>query len=189
MSPAVLPVLRIPVGVVIERRKAASQWIDFTWQPVGVLPDAPDIAPWTVLREEDEAKSFYAGSATVDLYRSEAARYRENLTTGTPSIWVALSPSEGEHPYTIAAVTADPAEGEGYSVTAAYIVEQVPMPEAIRETVALFVDEHYVEEAFVKRKQKPVDPEALAQHRPASRLAEDHPSDRTRDREARDRNG
>lgn len=182
MSPAVVPMLRIPIGVVIERRKAASHWIDFTWRPVGVLPDEPDMAPWTLLREETEAKSFYAGSATVDLYRSETARYRENLMTGTPGIWVALSPSEGEHPYTIAAVTADPAEGEAFSETAAYLVEQVPMPEAIRETVALFVDEHYVGEAFVKRKQQPADPEALAQHRPASSSAKDHTSDRTRDR-------
>jgi Protein of unknown function (DUF3305) len=178
LSPAATPVFRIPVGVVIERRKAASQWIDFTWRPVGVLPDEPDMTPWTLLREEDDAKSFYAGSATVDLYRSETARYRENLMTGAPGIWVALSPSEGEHPYTIAVVTADPAEGEGFNETAAYIVEQVPMPEAIREAVAQFVDEHHVEHAFVKRKQKPADPEALAQRGPASGSAKD----RTRDR-------
>jgi hypothetical protein len=168
LSPAATPLVRIPVGVVVERRKAASQWIDFTWRPVGVLPDEPHMAPWTLLREENEAKSFYVGGATVDLYRSETARYRENLMTGAPGIWIALSPSEGEHPYTIAVVTADPAEGEGFNETAAYIVEQVQMPEAIREAVEHFVDEHYVEEGFVKRKQKRADPEALAQRKPSS---------------------
>jgi len=30
--------LRIPVGVVVERRKADSSWIDFVWRGVGVLP-------------------------------------------------------------------------------------------------------------------------------------------------------
>ena len=39
----------VPVGVVVERRKATSPWADFVWQPVAVLPDAPDAAPWTVL--------------------------------------------------------------------------------------------------------------------------------------------
>jgi hypothetical protein len=180
VSPAAAPLVRIPVGVVVERRKAASQWIDFTWRPVGVLPDEPDMAPWAPLREEGEATSFYAGSATVELYRSEAVRYRENLMTGAPGIWVALSPSDGEHPYTIAVVTADPAEGEGYSETAAYIVEQVPMPEAIRQAVAQFVDEHHVEQGFVKRKQRPADPEALAQRAPTSRPAKGRAKDSSR---------
>ena len=40
----------IPVGVVVERRKAASQWIDFLWRPVAVLPGEPEAKPWTVLR-------------------------------------------------------------------------------------------------------------------------------------------
>jgi len=180
LSPAAAPLVRIPVGVVVERRKAASQWIDFTWHPVGVLPDEPDVAPWTTLRGDDEAKSFYAGSATVELYRSETARYRENLLNGAPGVWVALSPSEGEHPYAVAAVTVDPAEGEGYNETAAYIVEQVPMPEAVRDAVERFVDEHYVEEAFVKRKQRRADPEALAQRGPAASPAKDRKKERER---------
>jgi hypothetical protein len=36
MSP-VAPLLRIPVGVVVERRKATSQWVDVVWRPVAVL--------------------------------------------------------------------------------------------------------------------------------------------------------
>ena len=44
LSPAASPLVRIPVGVVIERRKAASAWTDFIWRAVGVLPGAPDIA-------------------------------------------------------------------------------------------------------------------------------------------------
>ena len=163
MSPAAAPLARIPVGVVIERRRAESQWVDFIWRPVGVLPDEPNMKPWTLLREENDTQSFYAGSATVDLYRSETPRYRENLATGAPGIWVVMSPSEGEHPYTVTAVTADPAEGEGFTETASYLVEQVPMPEAVREAIERFIDEHHVEENFVKRKRKRADPEALAQ--------------------------
>jgi hypothetical protein len=163
LSPAAVPLLRIPVGVVVERRPAQSQWADFVWRAVGVLPDVPNMKPWTVLREEGAAKSFYAGDATVDLYRSETAHYRDNLASGAPGIWVVMSPSDGEAPYTIAAVTADPAEGEGYTEAASYLVEQVPMPDTICEAVARFVDEHHVEREFVKRKRRRADPEALAQ--------------------------
>ena len=93
------PLSQIVVGVVVERRKADSPWIDFLWRPAGILPDAPDMPPWSVLREEGEGVLFYAGSRTVELHRSETARYRENLATGSPLLWVILSPAEGEWPY------------------------------------------------------------------------------------------
>ena len=132
MSPAAVPLLRIAVGVVVERSKADSPWIDFVWRGIGVLPDEPEMKPWTVLREQEEATLYYAGSAAVDLYRSETARYRENLTTGAPSIWVVLSPSEGAWPYALAAVTADPAEGEAFTEAGANLVEAVQMPVMLR---------------------------------------------------------
>ena len=82
MSSAATPLLRIPAGVVVERCKADSPWIDFVWRGIGVLPDEPEMEPWTVLREQDEATLYYAGSATVDLYRSETQLDRDNLATG-----------------------------------------------------------------------------------------------------------
>jgi hypothetical protein len=154
--------LRILVGVVVERRKADSPWVDFVWRGVGVLPDEPEMKPWTVLREQDEATLYYAGSATVDLYRSETQLYRDNITSGAPGIWIVLSPSEGPWPYAISAVTADPAEGEAFTEAGANLVEAVPMPEAIRGAIENFIAEHHVEREFVKRKQSRADPEALA---------------------------
>jgi hypothetical protein len=154
--------LHIPVGVVVERRKADSPWSDFVWRSVGVLPDEPELKPWTVLRELDEATLYYAGSAAVDLYRSETARYRENFATGSPSIWVVLSPSEGAWPYAVAAVTVDPAEGEAFTEAGANLVEAVPLPEVLRGAIEKFIAEHYVEREFFKRKRHRADPEALA---------------------------
>ncbi len=163
MSPAAAPLLRIPVGVVMERRKAESEWADFFWRVVGVLPGEPEMAAWTTLREQDDATLFYVGSATIDLYRSETERYRENLASGAASIWVVMGPSEGEWPYTISAVTADPAEGESFTEAATNLVEPVPMPEIIRDAVDRFVAGHHVErEEFVKRTRRPANPEALA---------------------------
>ena len=162
MSPAALPLLHIPVGVVVERRRAESPWVDFVWRGIAVLPDEPEMTPWTILREQEGATLFYAGSATVDLYRSEAARYGDNLATGAPSIWIVLAPSEGPFPYTVSAVTADPAEGEAFTEAGANLVEAVPMPEALRQTIEKFAAEHHVETEFVKRERRRPDPEALA---------------------------
>jgi Protein of unknown function (DUF3305) len=162
MSPGPSPLLRIPVGVVIECRKADSPWIDFVWRGIGVLPDEPEMTPWTVIREQEGTTLFYAGSATVDLYRSETERYRDNLATGAPSIWIVLTPSEGTWPYTVSVVTADPAEGEAFTEAGANLVEAVPMPEALHQAIENFIAEHHVETEFVKRERRRADPEALA---------------------------
>ncbi|HEV2157710.1 DUF3305 domain-containing protein [Bradyrhizobium sp.] len=162
MNPAALPLLRFPVGIVVERHKAGSAWTDFVWRAVAVLPDEPGTKPWTVLREEDGTTLFYAGSATVDLYPSETARYRDNLASGSPSIWTVLSPAEGAWPYSVTAATADPSEGEAFTEAGANLVEAVPMPEMLREAIENFVAELHVEREFFKRKRRQADPEALA---------------------------
>jgi len=162
LTPAAVPLLRIPVGVVVERRRTDSLWIDFVWCGIGVLPDEPEMKPWTVLREQDEATLYYAGSATVDLYRSETQLYRDNIASGTPSIWIVLSPSEGTWPYDISAVTADPAEGEAHTEAGANLVEAVAMPEMLRDVIENFIAEHHVEREFVKRERRRADLEALA---------------------------
>jgi hypothetical protein len=162
VSSAALPLVRIPVGIVVERCKAGSRWADFVWRAVAVLPDEPETKPWTVLREEDGATLFYAGSATVDLYPSETARYRDNLASGNPSIWTVLSPAEGTWPYAVTAATADPAEGEAFTEAGGNLVEPVAIPEMLRETIASFVAEHHVEREFFKRTRRQADPEALA---------------------------
>jgi hypothetical protein len=164
MSPA--PLSQVVIGVVVERSKADSPWIDFLWRPVGILPDAPDMPAWSVLREADDTVLYYAGSRTVDLHRSETARYRDNLATDAPSLWVVLSPAEGEWPYALTAVTADPAEGEAFTEAGANLVEAVAMPDVVREAVESFIAEHHVEREFVKRKRDRANPEALARRQP-----------------------
>ncbi len=166
MTRAAPPLLRIPVGVVVARRKAASQWIDFTWTPDAVLHGVPEAEPWTVLRQEGdqsgETTMFYAGAAEIALYRTETTYYRDNLSSGAPLLWVVLAPTEGDPPYRLVTVTADPAEGEGSAESAANLVETVPMPGTIVEIVAAFVAEHHVERQFFKRKRDRQDTESLA---------------------------
>jgi hypothetical protein len=156
------PVLRIPVGIVVERRKASSRWADVIWRPVTLLAGLPDAAPWTILATEGETVTFYAGAGEIELYRSDTDNYRRNLESGSPSVWVALQATANDPPYQIAAVTADPAEGEGLTESAQAIVEAVAMPESLCDAVAAFVAEHHVERIFEKRTRDRANPEALA---------------------------
>ena len=159
---AASPLASIAVGVVVERSKSASPWADFYWRPSDVLAGVPDTAPWTKLSDEGERATYFVGAATIELYRTETTYYRNNLESGSPSLWIALRATGGEPPFTVAVVTADPAEGEGLTETATDLVEQVAMPAAIRDIIGAFIAEHHVEERFVKRKRDRADPEALA---------------------------
>lgn len=160
------PLARIPVGVVVERRKSANPWVDFIWCPVGALAGEPEAAPWTVLSSSEDRTSYYAGAAEIALYRTETGYYRDNLASQTPSLWIAMRPTGVEPPYEIVAVTADPAEGESFTQASDDVVEAVPMPPAVREAVEAFVAEHHVERPFVKRQRDRADPEALARRPP-----------------------
>jgi hypothetical protein len=160
------PLATIAVGVIVERSKGVTQWADFYWRPVSVLVGVPDTAPWTKLTDDGERATFYAGSAMVELYRTETLYYRSNLESGAPMLWVSLRATQSEPPYTVAAVTADPAEGESLTETATDQIEQVPMPEPVQEILAAFIAKHHVETPFVKRKRDRADPEALARRGP-----------------------
>jgi hypothetical protein len=157
---------RIPVGVVVERRKAASPWVDFLWRPLSVLAGEPVAAPWTPLACEGDVHTFYAGSAVVELFRTETANYLSNLASGTPSLWVVLRRTGEEPPFDVFAVTADPAEGEAFTEAGNDLVDVVPMPGAIIETLEAFVAEHHVDRPFLKRRRDRADPEALARRTP-----------------------
>jgi hypothetical protein len=160
------PLARIPVGVVVERRKATTPWVDFVWRVVAVLPGVPDTAPWTALHGDVDRVNFYGGAAEIELYRSDASGYRDNLAASAALLWVALRPTAREPPYEIAAVTAEPSEGEALAESTSDLVETVPMPQPVRDAIAEFVAEHHTEQPFVKRTRDRADPEAMARRTP-----------------------
>jgi hypothetical protein len=147
---------RIIVGVVVERRKAKSPWLDFLWRPVSVLVGTPSAAPWTRISEEGEATTFYAGEAAIELHRTETANYRQNLASGKPALWVVLRPTAKDSAgpaFDILTVTADPAEGEALTDAGNDLVAAVPMPAAIIAAIDGFYAEHHVERPFNKRQR------------------------------------
>jgi Protein of unknown function (DUF3305) len=166
------PQQRLPVGVVVERRKLNHPWAEFSWRPVAVLPGAPDTAPWTTLDEQHELRRFYAGASEVELFAGSGSYYRDNLMSGEPSLWVVLRPTGLEPPFRVFAVTADPNEGEGFTQAGDDLVEAVAMPEPIREAIEAFVAQHHIETQFVKRQRDTADPEALARRAPMAKRDE-----------------
>ena len=167
MSP-VEPLARFSVGVVVERRKAKSAWADFLWRPISVLAGEPDAAPWTVLNNDADCTTFYAGAAEMALYRSDCGSYNENLATEVPKLWAALRATGADPPFAIVAVTADPSEGEALATSGTDLVEALPMPASIHSAIAAFVAAHHIEDvAFSKRVRDSANLEALARHAPS----------------------
>lgn len=139
------------VGLVVLRRVLNGPWASESWMPLSVLPAVPHVPAWTKLGADTEGETFYAGDADLEWHSGQTAHYRDNLVSGRPSLWVALKPDGAR--YAIAAVTADPYEGEAMAEGIGEIVEAVPMPESIQLALAQFIESFHVERPFIKRKR------------------------------------
>jgi hypothetical protein len=145
------------IGVVVAKRRLASPWASHEWRPIAILPAAPPLAPGTRL---GGGETTYAGSAVLDLHLRATGHYRDNLTSGRPSVWVVLR-AVGEEVELVSA-TVDPYEGEALAESIGDIVEAVAMPQAVQEWVQAFFDTFHEEQVFFKRKRDRANPEALA---------------------------
>ena len=146
------------VGVIVAKRALNGPWASHVWLPVAILPSVPPIPPGTRLTATPE-ETYYLGAAEIDLHMRATAHYRDNLTAAQPSIWVHLRPVGDE--VELAAVTADPYEGEGLAEMASEFVEALPMPPDVQARIQAFTDANFVAETFIKRKRDRADPEAL----------------------------
>ncbi|MFC7475460.1 DUF3305 domain-containing protein [Dankookia sp. GCM10030260] len=154
--------IRIPVAVLVERRPGVTQWAEWSWRPVEVLEDAPDLPPWTVLRETAGRTLFLAGRAEVEMHPTDTTNYRDNLTSAAPSAWVVLRATDAAPGLALHLVTVDAGEAHIYADAGNDLLEAVPMPPGLRAAAEAFVAEHHVERIFRKRRRDRADPEALA---------------------------
>ena len=141
------------VGVVLRHRLIDNPWIDHIWSAAMVLESVPATAPWTVISIESDATLYYAGAASIELFSSDTANYRDNLADGSPQVWVALRNQNGGPELELTKVTADPTEGEAMFESGADVIGTVPMPAEIAAWIAAFVVEFHVEQPFEKRKR------------------------------------
>lgn len=160
-----MPTEHVLVGVVVAKRKLKGPWVDHDWIPTAVLPEPPEVAPWTFLGRDGDDEHYYIGPAPLVFHTVETANYRDNLLSGRPAVWVAIRKALGDHPVELIGVTVDPSEGEAMTEPGTDIVEAVSMPAHIAAALAQFTETHHVERAFFKRKRDRADPEALAHGR------------------------
>jgi Protein of unknown function (DUF3305) len=150
--------IRMPLGVVVERRELDSRWQRFAWKPVAVIPGAPPIDVWRELVRGDRFVRWHAATLPLELHRTETEAYRVNLAGRSPAIYVVLrriQPSErtADNDVCPFAATASPYDAEGY-MEGDDLVEAVPMPDGLIAWVRAFIGRHHVDQPFVKRKRK-----------------------------------
>lgn len=141
------------VGVVVERRPAASRWADWIWRPTEVLDGAARVEPWTVIGEEGEVRRYFAGATELVIHRKETEAYKVNLAAD-PVLYVVLREvDEGSAPFSLHEVTASPYDAQDETDSGDGIVERVPMPGPIATWIADFCRAHPEEEPFRKRRR------------------------------------
>jgi Protein of unknown function (DUF3305) len=141
------------VGLVIERREQGGDWGGVVWRPVTIFATAPDVAPWTPLGGTKAGQRFYAGAYPVSLYSTDTANYRDNLSSGSPKLWVVMRYQEGDPHVNVLTITADPAEGEGNTEAGSNLVDIIEMPPEVAGVVAEFIAAHHVEREIIKRRR------------------------------------
>lgn len=145
--------IELPVGVTLMRKPGVTRWQKWTWTPTALLPGAGE-AHWKLLREEGDVAEYHVGTLPLTLWRTDAEAYRVNLAEPVVCAYVVLQPSDGDWPYALKLITANPNEAMQYAEGGDDLVEKVPMPPALVAWVQDWTDQHFVEEPFKKRKRK-----------------------------------
>lgn len=151
--------IQIPVAVLAERRPGGTPWAEWSWRVVEVLEDAPDLPPWTVLREEAGRTLFLAGWSEVSLHPTDTANYRDNLQADPPLIWAVLRAADAPPGLRLHTVTVDAGEAHLYADVGSDLLESLAMPAGLRAVVEGFVARHHVERTFHKRRRDRAAPE------------------------------
>ncbi|MGI9357692.1 MAG: DUF3305 domain-containing protein [Rhizobiaceae bacterium] len=146
----------IPLGIVVEKRKSTHPWADWIWTPVSVILNARADAKWVEMVRKNESVRYHAGTLLLTLHRKDTEALRANLMLPVPELYVVLQETEDPNPgfpYAPHAVTASAYDAQDMTDAGDDIVEKVPMPEMVAAFVQAFVEEHHVEEEFIKRKR------------------------------------
>jgi hypothetical protein len=155
--------ISIPVGVVVAKVKIDHKWADWSWRPVAVIPGAPPVNGWKEIASGKDWTHYHIATVPLTLYRTDTEAYRVALSDTPPRVYVVLRRDEEgdeDHPYFVHSVTSSARDALEFQDSAEDLVEGVPMPPGLAAWVQAFVDEHHVDEKFVKRRRDRLDPEA-----------------------------
>ncbi len=149
----------ISVGVILRKTPTKSTWLKWLWQPIGLLPGS-ESQEWKLLREDSGVFEYHAGSKILELHRAEVEAYKVALSMTPASAFVIMERDEVAPPdyeYKVHSVTASAYEAQDYCDSDEYLVEPVPMPPSLQAWVEKFVEDHFAEKPFIKRKRDKVE--------------------------------
>ena len=147
----------MPLGIVVKRSPGCTKWAKWAWNAVSVLPGA-GTADWRVLRAEGDSVLYHAATLDLELYAAEAEAYHYGLQAEVPSVYVILRElGDADRPFDVALVTASPHEAQDYADSGEEIIEKIAMPPTLLNWVGDFVEAHYVDVPFRKRRNDRVD--------------------------------
>ncbi|WP_339782771.1 DUF3305 domain-containing protein [uncultured Marinobacter sp.] len=148
----------LQVGAVVRRSPGVTRWARDIWKPVAVIPGAPE-AFWKEMVREGEVVDYHAGTVTMELFRADAEGYLVSLNMAAPSVWIVMDrdvSSQSPSGWVVSTVTASAHEALDALDSGESIVEAVPIPESLAAWIMEFVDMHYIEEPFKKRRRDEV---------------------------------
>ena len=148
----------LKVGAVVRRSPGVTRWAKVIWKPVAVIPGAPE-AFWKEMVREGDVVDYHAGTVTMELFRADVEGYLVSLNMAAPSVWIILDKdvtSQSPSGWVVSTVTASAHEALDSLDSGESIVEAVPIPESLAAWIKEFIDMHYIEEPFKKRRRDEV---------------------------------
>lgn len=147
--------LSLPLGIVLRKTPGVTRWAKWSWKAVAVLPGAAQES-WRELRREGDVVEYHAATVPLELWRTDTEAYMTELATRIPSIYVVMRDTldeAAEFELEVVLATASPYDAQDYADSGEELVELVPMPEGLKAIIQRFVEQHHVEEKFIKRKR------------------------------------
>jgi len=146
-----------PVSVIMESRPSKSQWIDETWNGVGIVAQSGTKKGDIKVIAQGEVKQVIYGGLKINLHLDECESYYHNLMSPKPGCFIVAREEdedgeETEIPIPFL-VTMSFDEAHAY-LEGDDTVYAVPIPEALYGWVEAYVVENYSAEKRKKRKRK-----------------------------------
>lgn len=132
----------MPLGIVLERRLSARPWDDQAWRLVGLMPNATIDIPWRVVGRGDGWVRYDAGVVPLALSPRETDRYRQNLASARPQVFVVLRHAGDGGKLEPFHATVCPYAAQAYLESGEDRVGGIDMPQAIRDWVEDYIVRH-----------------------------------------------
>ncbi len=146
---------KLPISVIMEKRTSDHEWVDFTYEAIGVVTSGHQQDEETrKIYEQDGVERYLCSGLSLQLYVDECESYYHNLMSPQPGCYIVAGEPEtsGEmpEPY-LASLSFDEVHAYSEGDELVYAVE---IPPELYKWAEAFILTHYVAIKKTKRKLK-----------------------------------